>query len=265
MTCSIGRLRHNLIYMSRYTDTLIADENGVYDPSVATDRMVLGFRGQMSELELDTSIHRMIAGRMSKAKRGEFLVCPPAGYEIDDLYQLVITSDEAVQQAIKNVFVKFDEYVSAKRVFAWWQEQGLRFPVRRVELRSQPVVWMEPSYRMFLYVLHNPIYAGAYAFGRSKSVRELDPDEPVKLKVRRVRVAMEQWPVLIHNHHTAYISWSQYEQNQKLIWNNKQMKRYDTVFNRRASDWKGHRTPTGMGNSKELQNWRHRCNADAHP
>ena len=63
---------HNLIYMSRYTDTLIADEHGIYDPSDATDRMVLGFRGQMSEMELDTSIHRMMAGRMNKAQRGEF-------------------------------------------------------------------------------------------------------------------------------------------------------------------------------------------------
>ena len=76
---------HNLIYLCRYTNTLIADENGIYDPSSATDRMVLGIRGQMSEMELDTSIHRMIAGRWNKARRGEYLIYPPAGYELDDL------------------------------------------------------------------------------------------------------------------------------------------------------------------------------------
>jgi len=218
---------HNLIYMSRYTATLIADEHGVFDPSIATDRMVLGLRGQMSELELDTSIHRMIAGRMNKAKRGEYLVCPPAGYEIDDLYQLAITSDEAVQQAIANVFMKFNEYGSARRVYIWWREEGLRFPVRRTEVRSQPVVWVQPQYQMFLYVLHNPIYAGAYAFGRTKSVHEFDPDDPGKLKVKQVKVPIEQWPVLIHDHHAQYISWPQYEENQKRIWNNRQNERRD--------------------------------------
>ncbi|MFQ5381969.1 MAG: recombinase family protein [Dehalococcoidia bacterium] len=217
---------HNLIYMSRYSATLIADEHGIYDPADATDRMVLGLRGQMSELELDTSIHRMIEGRWHKAKRGEFLVYPPAGYDVDELYQLVITSDEAVQRAIGNVFVKLDELGSAKRVCAWWKEQGLKFPVRRVELRSRPIVWSEPVYRMFLYVLHHPIYAGAYVFGRSKTVRELDPTDPRKLKVRQVQVSRAEWPVLILDHHEGYIGWEQYEQNQDRLQSNQQMKRH---------------------------------------
>ncbi len=217
---------HNLIYMSRYSATLIADEHGIYDPTDATDRMVLGLRGQMSELELDTSIHRMIEGRWNKAKRGEFLVHPPAGYDVDDLDQLVITSDEAVQRAIGNVFVKFDELGSAKRVCTWWKEQGLKFPVRRVELRSRPIVWLEPVYRMFLYVLHHPIYAGAYVFGRNKTVRELDSTDPHKLKVRQVQVPRAEWPVLIMDHHEEYIGWEQHEQNQERLRSNRQMKRH---------------------------------------
>jgi DNA invertase Pin-like site-specific DNA recombinase len=99
---------HNLIYMSRYTDTLIADEHGIYDPTSPTDRMVLGLRGQMSELELETSIHRMTAGRLHKAQRGELVVHPPAGYDLDDLCQVAMTSDEAVAHAIRTVFDKFD-------------------------------------------------------------------------------------------------------------------------------------------------------------
>ncbi|HJW75887.1 MAG TPA: recombinase family protein [Thermoleophilia bacterium] len=215
---------HNLIYMSRYTGTLIADEHGIYDPSSATDRMVLGLRGQMSEIELDTSIHRMMAGRMNKAQRGEFLVYPPGGYDVDDLDRLAMSSDEAVREAIRTVFVKFDELGSAKSVCTWWKEQGLKFPVRRVELRSRPIVWLDPVYRMFLYVLHHPIYAGAYVFGRSKRVRELDPVDPRTLKIRQVAVPREEWPVLLHDHHEGYISWAQYEQNQERIRGNQQMK-----------------------------------------
>lgn len=215
---------HNLIYMSRYTDTLIADEHGIYDPGDATDRMVLGLRGQMSEIELDTIIHRMMAGRMSKAQRGEFLVYPPAGYDVDDLDRLVLSSDEAVRDAIRTVFVKFDELGSAKRVCEWWKDQDLTFPVRRFELRSRPIVWLKPMYRMFLRVLHHPIYAGAYVFGRSKRVRELDPEHPLKLRVRQVAVPQHEWPVLLQDHHEGYISWSQYEMNQERIRRNQQMK-----------------------------------------
>ena len=216
---------HNLIYMCRYTNTLIADEHGIYDPSSMTDRMLLGFRGQMSEMELDTSIHRMVAGRWNKARRGEYLIYPPAGYELDDLDRVLITSDEAVASAIRTLFSKFDELQSVKRVFAWWRDEGLKFPVRRLELRSRPVVWMSPAYRMFLYVLHNPIYAGAYVFGRSQTVRELDSDDPRKVRVRQVK--RDEWPVLIKDHHQGYISFEKFELNQARIRSNQQMKKYD--------------------------------------
>jgi DNA invertase Pin-like site-specific DNA recombinase len=218
---------HNLIYMSRYTDTLIADEHGIYDPSSPTDRMVLGLRGQMSEMELETSIHRMMAGRLHKAQRGEFLVYPPAGYDVDDLDRIVMTSDEAVAQAIRTVFAKFDEFGTVKQVCGWWEEQGLKFPVRRIELRSRPIVWMDPVYRMLLYVLHHPIYAGAYVFGRTKTVRELDPDDPRRLRTHQRKVGRDDWPVLIHDHHPGYIQWAQFEQNQRRIRDNQQMRGHD--------------------------------------
>ena len=91
---------HHLLYLCRWTGTLIGDEFGIYDLADANDRLLLGIRGQMSELELETMIHRMVEGRRSKAHRGEFLTIPPAGYEIDELGQLVITSDLAVQETI---------------------------------------------------------------------------------------------------------------------------------------------------------------------
>jgi DNA invertase Pin-like site-specific DNA recombinase len=231
---------HNLIYMSRYTDTLIADENGIYDPSDAMDRAMLGMRGQFSELEIDTSIQRMVECRWKKAERGEYLIYPPAGYDLDELYQIMITSDESVRQAIETVFCKFDELGTVRRVLTWWQEQGLGFPVRRYELRSKPVVWINPPvYRMFLDTLHNPIYGGAYAFGRSKTVYKVDPSNPDKLIIKRQqRVPREQWPVLILDHHSGYIDWQTYEDNQQRIWNNRQMKRkYEGVAGPAREGW----------------------------
>jgi hypothetical protein len=215
---------HNLMYMSRYTTTLIADEHGVYDPRDATDRMVLGLRGQMSELELDTSIRRMQEGRWNKAKRGELLLYPPAGYEIDELDRLVITHDESVREAIATVFAKFDELKSGKSVCTWFQEQGLEFPVRNIELRGHPVVWRAPSYRMVLRTLHHPIYAGAYVFGRTRHVNELNGDNPQTLQVRQVSLPQQDWAVLLHDHHDGYICWQQYEDNQELLRGNQQMK-----------------------------------------
>ncbi len=219
-----------LMYMCRYTGTLIADEHGIYDAASGTDRLVLGVRGQMSEMEMDTSIHRMVEARWNKARRGEYLVHPPAGYDVDDLGQVVVTSDEAVASALRLVFSKFDELQSARRVFAWWRDQGMPFPVRRVTLRSRPIVWLPPVYRHFLSTLHNPIYAGAYAFGRAQTVRDLDPTDPRQVRVRRVR--RKDWPVLIKDHHPGYIAWAQFEENQQRVRGNLQMKRHDDAHHR---------------------------------
>jgi len=135
---------HHLIYLCRFSETLIADEHTVYDPEHSSDRMVLGIRGQMSELELEGSMERMVSARWNKAERGEFMTIPPAGYDVDELGQLAMTSDEAVAHAIRTAFVKFDELGSARQVFLWWQRQGLKYPVRRMELHTHPVVWLAP-------------------------------------------------------------------------------------------------------------------------
>jgi DNA invertase Pin-like site-specific DNA recombinase len=129
---------HHLVYLCRWTQTLICDEHTIYDPQLSADRMVLGIRGQVSELELDHSIQRMVEARWSKARRGELLFSPPPGYEIDDLGQWIITSDETVSNAIRMVFSKFNELGSARQVFVWWHEQGLKFPVRRVHYARTP-------------------------------------------------------------------------------------------------------------------------------
>lgn len=214
---------HHLIYLSRWTDTLITDGQTIYDPKLSADRMVLGIRGQVSELELDHSIQRMIEARWNKARRGELMTIPPAGYDLDDLNQLILTPDESVSHAIRTVFAKLDELGSGRQVFLWWKQQELKYPVRRVELRTHPIVWLEPKYGMILRTLHNPIYAGVYVFGRFETVRELDHQNPNRLRVRRVQ-RRDQWPVMIEGHHPAYISFEKYLKNQELLGNNAMMK-----------------------------------------
>jgi excisionase family DNA binding protein len=214
---------HNLIYLSRWTDTLITDGETIYDPKLSADRMVLGIRGQVSELELDYSIQRMIEARWNKARRGELMTIPPAGYELDDLNRLAVTADESVAHAIRTVFAKLDELGSARQVLLWWRQQELKYPVRRMELRSHPIAWLEPNYGTVLRTLHNPIYAGVYVFGRMTTVRELDHDHTDRLRVRRVR-RQDQWPVLIEDHHPAYISFEKYLKIQEVLGNNAAMK-----------------------------------------
>ena len=204
---------HQLLYFCRWTDTLVADEHGVYDLNASSDRLVLGVRGQMSEMEMDSSIHRLVAGRWNKAKRGGYLVTPPPGYDLDELGNIVQSSDELVVQAIAMVFDKFDEIGSAAGVFKWWVEQGLKLPVRRLDLRTKPIGWREPVPRLIRAILHNPTYTGAYAFGRTHTVAELDQSSPPRLRKRIRGRKLEDWPVLIRDHHTPYISFEKFEAN----------------------------------------------------
>lgn len=153
MSLELSRLARNdvdwnhLVYLCRWTGTLIADEQGLYDPTSRQDRMVLGIRGYVSEMERDDLVHRMVEARWNKARRGEAFTIPPAGYEREDEVRWVLSSDEAVQHAVKRVFDKFDELGTARQVFLWWREEGGHFPVRRVEERNHPVLWLPVQYR----------------------------------------------------------------------------------------------------------------------
>jgi DNA invertase Pin-like site-specific DNA recombinase len=221
MSLEISRLSrndadwHHLVYLCRWTGTLIADEHGVYEPASSADRMVLGVRGQVSELERDNSVHRMVEARWNKARRGEAFTIPPAGYELNEC-QLELSSDETVQAAVKRVFAKFDELGAARQVFMWWREEGLPFPVRRTSARGHPVIWLPVAYDMVLRMLHHPVYAGAYVFGRSETRRQLDPESQRVELVRSFR-RPDAWPVLIRDHHPAYITFEKYLQNQERM------------------------------------------------
>jgi DNA invertase Pin-like site-specific DNA recombinase len=230
MSLEISRLSrndadwHHLVYLCRWTQTLIADEDGIYDPSAGADRMLLGIRGQVSEMERDSMVHRMVEARWNKAKRGEVFTAVPAGYDVDDDGQVTITSDESVADAIRSVFLKFDELGTARQVFVWWQQEERLFPVRSGGSLSRPVVWAAVSYRAILSMLHHPFYAGVYVFGRTQTRRELDPENPRRLLVRRsLRRHREQWPVLIRDHHAGYLTFEKYLQIQERIGDNEVM------------------------------------------
>ena len=213
---------YNLIYLSRFTQTLIADGETVYDPAVSADRMVLGIRGQVSELELDNLIQRMVNARWSQAERGEAVWIPPTGYEYNESGALEMTSDAAVSDALETVFTKFAELGSVSHLYQYFRDTKRRFPVRRPELRGHPVVFVEPTYRMICRVLHHPVYAGAYVYGRTQTVRDIDPEEPQRVRVRRVK----RYPhaVLLREHHPAYISFEQYLRNQERMQENRPMR-----------------------------------------
>ena len=213
---------HHLLYLCRFSDTLIADEHTIYDPELSTDRLVLGIRGQMGELELESSIERMVSARWSKAERGELYTIPPAGYDIDEFGQWTKSSDAAVVHALNTVFEKFVELGSACQVCHWWNEQGLTYPVRRLTSRVHPLEWVKPTYAMVRRTLRNPIYSGAYVFGRTKTVRRLD-SEGVQ-RVHTQQVGHDKWRVLIHDHHGAYISYAHYLSNRERLRANQTMR-----------------------------------------
>jgi len=218
---------HHLVYLCRWTDTLIADEQGLYDPSSSADRMMLGIRGQVNELERDNIVHRMVEARWNKARRGEALTIPPAGYEIDERGQLQLSPDEAVQAAVQRVFAKFDELGTGRQVYLWWRGEGLPFPVRRIVPRSHPILWVPVRCPHIYAVLRHPIYAGAFVFGRHQTRRELDPETRTIVVRRGVRRDASRtlgvWPVLIQDHHPAYIPFAKYLENQRRLGDNAMM------------------------------------------
>lgn len=202
---------HLLIYLCRFTCTLIADEHGIYDPDSSTDRLVLGVRGQMSEVEIETMLDRMATARWNKAQRGELTGIVPAGYERDEEGRIVITSDERVALAIRTVFEKLDELGSTRAVSTWMRSEGLLYPVRRKELRGHPVVWTTPTPARVRRTVKHPIYAGAYAFGRTEAVRVVEGGHGQRPEVKVRRRVRDGYAVLLRDHHEEYISFADHE------------------------------------------------------
>jgi len=204
---------YQLLDLCSMTGTLIADQDGVYDPSSFNDRLLLGLKGTMSEAELHMIKSRMLQGLYHKAKKGELKFKLPVGYQFDHDGKIIKSHDEQVVHIIDLTFKKFFEIGSVNGVLKYFLEESLLFP--RQATFDKKIRWVRPYYKAIRDTLKNPLYTGTYVFGRTKVVKELDKhgNQISRQKTQN----MEDWDVVIHDHHPAYISWNQYLKIQKQI------------------------------------------------
>jgi DNA invertase Pin-like site-specific DNA recombinase len=218
-----GRDWHHLIELCAVAGTLVVDPEGAYDPRIVNDRLLLGLKGTMSEYELSLMRQRGLAARDSKARRGEFRFMLPPGFCWSEAGKIEIDPDEHVQEAVRMVFAKFRELGSARQVFLWFRAAEIKMPVVRRNVDVTKIVWKSPVYHAVMQILHNPLYAGAYAFGRRAQRTRIV--EGRAHKVNGIRKPEQEWSVLLRDHHPGYITWRDYEANQKLLLENAYMKR----------------------------------------
>ena len=205
---------YRLLDLCSVTDTLIGDGDGIYHPSLFNDRLILGLKGTMSEAELHTLRARLDGGIRNKAARGELRRGLPVGFVWgDEDGDVRFHPDEAVTGAIRTVFDRFAELGSVRRVWLWFRADGLSFPLQRYA-RSD-IRWVMPSYTAIHHVLTNPVYAGAYTYGKTRRERYVDAHGLLKQRSRRVPIT--EWAVLLREHHPGFIDWITFEANQMRI------------------------------------------------
>ena len=200
-----------LLEICALTNTLLLDEDGLYDPGNFNDRLLLGLKGTMSEAELHFLKARMRGGLLNKARRGELRTALPAGFVYAPDGQVVLDPDQQVQQAIRCLFATFRRTGSALATVRAFHSQGLKFPSRiRTGPHKGEVRWSPLSHARALDVLHNPRYAGAFAFGRFN--RRRGPNGQ-----RCKALPREDWIAFFPGAHPGYISWSEYEEHLRRL------------------------------------------------
>jgi len=209
---------YRLIEICALTDTLVLDEDGVYDPTDYSDRLLLGFLGTMSEAELHWFRSRLLGAKRELAAEGRLRFRPPTGLIYDPENRMVFDPDEQVQGAIHRVFDQFEQSTSAWAVVQDFAEHQLHCPTRLWGGESHgQLIWRPLSHGRVLDILHNPAYAGAYVYGRTKTRRVCLPGEDARVKGRTWRIRPEDWPFLIPGHHAGYITWDQFLRNQERL------------------------------------------------
>jgi DNA invertase Pin-like site-specific DNA recombinase len=218
-----GRDWHHLVDLCALVGTLVIDHDGIYDPRLVNDRLLLGLKGTMSEYELSLLRQRGLAARDSKARRGELRFALPPGYCWNELGHIEMDPDERITETIRLVFRKFRELGSARQVFLWAKQTEINVPVIRRSSGGHRVEWQAPAYHNLIQMLQHPVYAGAYVFGR-RSQRTRLVDGRAK-KTEGHRKPMQAWSVLLQDHHPGYISWEEFEENQKMFAENAHMQK----------------------------------------
>jgi DNA invertase Pin-like site-specific DNA recombinase len=213
-----GQEWHRLLEFCAIVDTLIVDHDGVYDPTHPNDRLLLGMKGTMSELEISTFRQRSQEAIRQKARRGEYYNRIPEGYILRDESGLEKDPDEQVRSVLALVFAKFREMGSARQVYLWFRQEDMKLPSRREPMGKQ-VEFVSATPWLVIRFLKDPIYAGAYAFGRSK--RRVTLENGQKRVLRHRHANPEDWEVLLKDHHEPYLSWPEYLKNQETLVHNR--------------------------------------------
>ncbi len=220
-----GRDWHTLLEFCGLVGTLIVDEDGVYDPASPNDRLLLGMKGTMSEMELSVFRQRSIEAMKQKARRGELFLTVAVGYVKAGGDRIEKDADRRVQEAIALVFRKFAELQTIRQVLVWCRQEKILLPSPGQErAAAERIIWRLPVYPTVHHMLTNPVYAGAYAFGRRTARVTIENGR--KRVVRSMQRDWRSWEVLIRDHHEGYISWAEFERNQQLIADNANGKRF---------------------------------------
>jgi DNA invertase Pin-like site-specific DNA recombinase len=205
---------HRLLEICALTDTRILDEDGLYDPAHFNDRLLLGLKGTMSEAELHVMQARMRGGLLSKARRGELQVPLPVGFLYDEQGQVLLDPDQQVQKSIRYLFDSFRRLGSAGAVVKAFRDAKLLFPHRpRGGPQDAELIWVKLSITQTLFVLHNPRYAGAFVFGRTRTHRTLEG-------ARQQKLPQQEWHTLLRGAHPGYLLWEQYQENERRLQEN---------------------------------------------
>jgi DNA invertase Pin-like site-specific DNA recombinase len=207
---------HRLLEICALADTLILDEDGIYDPSHFNDRLLLGLKGTMSEAELHLLRARLIGGQLNKARRGELWIRPPMGFVYDDSGRIVLDPDQQVQRAVCLLFETFRRTGSAMRVVHHFKTESVLWPRRIAKgVHAGELLFGPLEHSRVLGILHNPRYTGAFVYGRTRQRKVR-----VGGQLRYRRLKREEWSVFLPNLYPGYISWEEFEANQaKLLAN----------------------------------------------
>ena len=196
---------HRLLEICALADTLILDEDGVYDPASFNDRLLLGLKGTMSEAELHVIKARLRGGILNKVRRGEYRCPLPTGFVYDEVGEVAFDPNSQVRETIAYFFETFSRVGSASQTVKVFRKEGLRFP-SRIRNRA-PTIFQPLTISTAIRTLNNPRYAGAYVYGRRQYRRAVDGKKKLRTRER------DDWLACIPNAHPGYIDWEQFQQN----------------------------------------------------